>query len=86
MDGMDPIKNETWLWDGRVAGKEGEYYLFYFEPHQPSVWTLPTGGPWVVDVIDTWNMTITPMEGQQPGEASIQLPGKTFQALRVRKA
>jgi len=86
IDGMDPIKNETWLWNGRVAGKEGEYYLFYFEPHQPSLWTLPKGGPWLVDVIDTWNMTITPVDGEQPGEASIPLPGKTFHALRVRKA
>ncbi|MDE0839667.1 MAG: DUF5060 domain-containing protein [Kiritimatiellae bacterium] len=85
IDGLDPIKNENWMWNNRVAGKQGEYYLFYFEPHQPSVWTLPKGGPWRVDVVDVWNMTITPVDGEQQGEASISLPGKPFHALRARK-
>lgn len=86
LHGMDPVNNESWKWNKRVGGKEGEYYLFYFEPHQPSEWTLPKGGPWLADVIDVWNMTITPIGKAQQGEAKIQLPGKTFHALRVRKA
>jgi len=36
------------------------------DPHQPSLWTLPKGGRWLVDVVDAWNMTITPADGEHP--------------------
>lgn len=82
--GIDPIKGD-WAWQNSVAGKEGEYYLFYFGVHQPSYWTLPSKGEnYQIDVLDTWNMTITPIGTYKAG-SRVKLPGKPYIALRIRK-
>ncbi len=48
-----------------LAGKSGEYYLFYFSDETPKEWAfalphadLQKGMKFKVDVIDTWNMSI----------------------------
>jgi len=55
----------SWPWN-RVSGAEdGEVRFIYFGEHQPGQWTtgLPVDDtPCEVDVIDTWEMTITPAE------------------------
>jgi hypothetical protein len=47
------------------VGKEGATSLFYFGVHQPAEWTLdlPEGNRYQAEVIDTWEMTIAPIEG-----------------------
>jgi hypothetical protein len=53
-----------------IAGKVGEYYLIYFGKSAPTEWTfeLPAGRfvrpgtKYHIDVLDTWNMTITPVD------------------------
>jgi hypothetical protein len=101
-EGLEPI--DKWQ-DVRTAGKKGEYYLVYFGREKPAEWQveLPRAGlkePLTVrvEVIDTWAMTITPVEGtftltprgnyrlacaERP---TIRLPGKPYIALRIRKA
>jgi len=52
-----------WPWTRVSAGYEGEYRLIYLGEHQPATWVdgLPKDdGDYDVDVIDTWNMTISP--------------------------
>ncbi len=83
-EGLDPV-SDKWGWG---AGQEGEYYLFYFGVHQPAEHTfnLPEGNKYQVDVIDTWEMTATPLEGVFEGRFKVELPGKPCLAVRIVKA
>jgi hypothetical protein len=98
-DGLDPI--DKWN-DPNTAGKAGEYYLTYFGRETPTNWVFQLYKRGVtdrmrfkVDVIDTWDMTITPVSGEfvtkkrdnyyfvdAKGRA-VALPGKTGIALRI---
>jgi len=56
--------------DEHTAGKAGEYYLIYFGRETPKSWpfllykeALRDGLSFQVEIIDTWNMTITPVDG-----------------------
>ena len=46
--------------------------------------TLPADRQYTVEVIDTWEMTITPLEGTFSGSCQIPLPGKPYLAVRIR--
>ena len=80
-EGLDPV--DSW-----GAGKVGEYYLYYFGVRQPGQWTfvLPDGIRYRVEVIDTWEMVITPLEGTFQGKTTVDLPGKPYLAVRIVKA
>src|SRR5208337_1618816 len=63
--GLDPI--DKWN-DPNTAGQAGQYYLTYFGREQPTNWVfqlykreLAEGRHFKAEVIDTWNMTITPV-------------------------
>jgi len=70
-----------------VAGKGDEYFLAYYGFTQPIYkdLSLPQGNKYKVEIIDTWNMTITPVEGTFEGDVRIDMPGKPYIALRIRK-
>jgi hypothetical protein len=89
----------------RTAGKKGEYYLVYFGKERPREWAfeLPRAGldgplRLRADLLDTWNMTVTPLEGvfearpvdryvyRCADRPMVALPGKPYLALRFRKA
>lgn len=66
--GLEPMgMNDEWPWS-RVSGARdlgGRVSWIYLGEHQPDQWTsgLPTdGASYRVDVIDTWEMTVTPAE------------------------
>ncbi|HEX3357687.1 MAG TPA: DUF5060 domain-containing protein [Tepidisphaeraceae bacterium] len=99
--GIDPI--DKWQ-DHRTAGLAGEYYLVYFGKDRPTEWLfeLPRAGlsegmAFGVEIIDTWNMTITPANGvfkivqdgtyryHAAGLPKIKLPGNPYIALRIRR-
>jgi hypothetical protein len=100
-DGIEPI--DKWQ-DRRTGGKAGEFYLVYFGAEAPTAWTftlfkdeLKDGMTFRADIIDTWNMTITPVPGtfttkkrdayvfdDADGKA-IALPGKPYLALRIQR-
>lgn len=84
---LDAIRPISTNWNLVGGGKEGEYYLFYFGLSQPLYKdiTLPQDAQFTVEVIDTWNMTITPLPGTLSGQCRISLPGKPQIALRVQK-
>lgn len=100
--GIDPI--DKWN-DVHTAGKAGQYYLIYFGREKPTEWTfelpkdsLKDGMAFSVDVLDTWDMTVTPVEQKftvqargkyryrAVGEPKIDLPGKPYMALRITRA
>lgn len=100
---LEPIDH---FFENNMAGKEGEFYLIYFGKDKPNKWDfvlpkkgLAKGAKYKADIIDTWNMTITPVAKTfeiipMPGNnykfidkdnASIQLPSKQYMALRIYK-
>ena len=70
------------------AGKVGEEYLLaYFGDSRPSSKVLPfsENEKYKIDIVDTWEMTITHLEGEFAGGSTISLPSKPYSALRARK-
>ena len=70
------------------AGVENEYYLAYTGVHQPRslTFTLPEGLSYRAEIIDTWNMTITPVDGIYRSQFEIYLPAQPYIAVRVCRA
>ncbi|AXG77687.1 DUF5605 domain-containing protein [Streptomyces paludis] len=73
-------------WDVPVGGVQGVYHLTYFGANQPRYRTfvMPPGTRYHADIIDTWNMTITPTEGPHEGVFTLPLPGLPYIAVRLR--
>jgi hypothetical protein len=46
---------------------------------------LPKNAQYKVEIINGWDMTITPVEGEYSGKTLIQLPQKPFTAIRFTK-
>ncbi len=69
------------------AGQAGRYYLFYFDVNQPAEYQfdLAPGATYRADIIDPWEMTITPVAGTFAGKFTMKLPGKPFQAVRFER-
>lgn len=99
--GLDPIDQ---YFETNIAGQLGKYYLIYFGKESLKEWEfkLPKKGlesdmRFRADIIDTWNMTITPVEQEfeieklnqyayiDKKKAKITLPGKPYMALRLRR-
>ncbi|MFN3661563.1 DUF5060 domain-containing protein [Yoonia sp.] len=63
-DGLTPRGHSgEWPWSRVSGAADGDVSYIYLGEHQPSIWS--TGLPkddaaYDVDVIDTWNMTVTP--------------------------
>jgi hypothetical protein len=72
--------------DAATLEVRGEYYLQYFGPHRFAFreFELPEGR-YQADIIDTWNMTITPYGETLEGRFRIHLPAKLYYALRITK-
>lgn len=100
-EGIDPI---DYAYENNIGGRAGQYYLIYFgkEPLRQWEFRLPKaelkeGMRFKVDLIDTWNMEIEPVEGVfevtplnrytfiDKDHANIALPGRPYMALRVRR-
>ncbi|MCL2813329.1 MAG: DUF5605 domain-containing protein, partial [Oscillospiraceae bacterium] len=66
---------------------EGSYYLVYFGNERPDFFecNLDDSADCEVEVIDTWDMTIT-NAGVMRDKIRVELPGKEYMAVRIRKA
>ncbi len=63
--GLTPAEEVDGLkaWRSLGMARDGDVTYIYFGEHRPVIWSLGLpveDGDWEVDVIDTWNMTITP--------------------------
>lgn len=105
-EGIEPIDE---YYETHVGGKAGEYYLVYFGEESPlkRSFSLPRDPPnktalaagmtFKVDILDTWNMTVTPVDRQfiladvansayaAVGDAAVNLPGRPYIALRIQR-
>lgn len=98
---IDPI--DQWQ-DERTGGRPGRYYLIYFGRQTPATWAfslyktgVEEGDRFTVDILDTWNMTVTPVPGTftarkqdryvfvDAAGRSVSLPPKPYLALRIRR-
>jgi hypothetical protein len=77
--GLEPV-------DHFGCAKGTDLYLYYFGVRQPGEYTLklPADRQYTVEIIDTWNMTLTPLGETVSGEAVVKLPSKPYLGLRVR--
>lgn len=64
----------------------GDYYLIYYGFFRPSFreYHFNEGSEYEVEIIDTWEMTIH-FAGTFRGKIRIELPGKEYMALRIRR-
>lgn len=81
---LNPLPSD---WDVPCAGITDEYYLYYFGYNQPRFrnFSRKPGTRYQAEVIDTWNMTVEKLEGVFEGAFRIELPGKSFMAVRLTK-
>lgn len=100
-EGMEPIDQ---YYELNMAGKAGEYYLIYFGKDEPMEWEfllprneMKDGLRYKAEIIDTWNMTITPVKQVfetkrrdnyrfiDKNNRKIKMPGKPYMALRIER-
>lgn len=86
-----PLARLSWergRWDTHWLRAGDDYFLLYLGRMQPA-WKelpLPEGRSYRAEIIDTWEMSVTPVDGTFSGEARIPLPAKEFLAIRLRAA
>jgi hypothetical protein len=64
-------------------GVENEYYYSDRQPAKQT-FTLPKNLTFKGELIDTWEMTITPLPGVFTGEVEVPMPGKPYQAICLK--
>lgn len=74
-------------WDVPTAVVGEDYRLTYFSFMQPRYRTLrlPRDTRWRGEVLDTWHMTVTPIDGVLEDGARVDLPARPFAALRLTR-
>ena len=81
-------------WDLPVGGVEGVVYIAYFGFNRPRFRDFYSDNPFLgnanmpkgryrVELIDTWNMTITDCGEMNHDELYVELPGKQYMAVRL---
>jgi hypothetical protein len=80
-EGLSPLAGAYYP----CAAKAGEFYLYYLDYHQPAESQFELPGSFTADVIDPWEMTITPA-GTYSGKFTLKLPGRPQLAVRFRKS
>lgn len=86
--GLDPLGYDKSVASFfRTAGQEHAYYLVYFGIHQPAQMplVLPDGEEYSGEILDTWNMTRTPIADPIARGTTIELEQKPYQALILRR-
>jgi hypothetical protein len=106
-EGIEPI--DKWQ-HPEYGGKPSEYYLVYLGRQTPPKWEFrlpkppqgkglpPSDGmKFTAEVLDTWNMTVTPVSGTftivkqtdyfhaDKDRRSIDLPGRPYMAIRIKR-
>jgi len=93
-DGFGPVEPcykkmgifDMW-WDVTCGGKVDKDFIMYFGIGQPTFRTfeLDKNIAYKIDIIDTWEMTVKQLEGTYSGQFRIELPGKSYIAIRLKR-
>jgi hypothetical protein len=106
-EGIEPM--DKWQ-NPEYGGKASEYYLVYFGKQAPASWEFKLPKPpqgkglspadgmkFTAEMLDTWNMTVTPVSGgftlkKKDGyfygdkdDRAVVLPGKPYMAIRIKR-
>ena len=105
-EGIEPI--DKWQ-EPEYGGQPGKYYLIYLGKQTPTNWDFQIPKPplgklqsadgmkFTVEVLDTWNMTVTPLPGvftlkkkdnyfyADKDGRNVPLPGKPYMAIRIQR-
>ena len=105
-EGIDPI--DHWQ-NPQISGQPGKYYLVYFGKQTPTNWDVQIPKPplgklqsadgmrFSIEVLDTWNMTVTPVPGDftlkkkdnysfaDKDGRTVSLPGNPYMAIRIKR-
>lgn len=83
--GLQPM-GDMWPWMVVAGASAGDTRIFYFGENRPAAWAfgLPTGVPYTVELIDTWNMTVERVPGTFQDAAEIPAPNKPYCAVRLQ--
>jgi len=81
------LEPSTSDWDAPTAAVGDAYRLTYFSFMRPRYRTivLPPGTRWHADILDTWEMTVTPVDDVLEGVTKIDLPGRPYIAVRLTR-
>lgn len=73
---------EDWM----QAREEGGYALLYLGKYRLSSYKLPLSQDreYRIELIDIWEMTITPLDGTFTGQSDLALPARPYTALRAQ--
>lgn len=84
---LKPANLFAWWMPFSAVSYKDEYYLAYYNLDQPrsQIINLPEKSRYTIEIIDAWNMTITPVEGEFSGRSLVVLPQKPFTGLRIIK-
>ena len=89
-DALQPLKltiqNHVDNWDVPCSHCDNDYFLYYFGFFRPlfRTYNLPEGRKYEIELIDTWDMTITKLPGTYEGSIKIDMPQKKFIAIRMK--
>jgi len=103
--GPGPLKLADPWKDNQTALADSTYYLIYFGRQVQKSWTFNVpkkagpapGSKFKVEILDTWNMTITPVDGVfetapvdgyrifDKNHRAIALPERPYMALRIKR-
>ena len=105
-EGIEPI--DRWQ-RPEIGGQPGKYYLIYLGKQTSTNWDFQIPKPplgklqsadgfkFTVEILDTWNMTVTPVPGEftlkkkdnytyaDKDGRSVALPGKPYLAIRIKR-
>ena len=70
-------------WDVRWGGTEDYRIAYLARAGRYRDITTPQESQWLVNVIDTWNMTIDASQASSPGPSGSGCPGREFMAVRL---
>ncbi|WP_257004296.1 DUF5605 domain-containing protein [Streptomyces sp. SA15] len=81
---LDPLPSD---WDAPRGGVQGTYELIYFGFNRPRFRNIsvPAGGRFAIDVIDTWAMTTDRVGVTADTSVRVDLPGRPYMAVRLTR-
>ena len=87
-NGLDAQNGHSYLnaWSLDSTGSKMQQGFYYFDLHEPIFYEFPLPeGRFTAELIDPWEMTVSPIPGIFEGKTKLKLTGRPYQALRFRR-
>lgn len=90
-EAASPLKltpeNHEENWDSTCIHDGEKFYLYYYGFSRPLYrnYTLPEGKKYKLELINTWDMTVTELPEAYEGKIRIKMPAKQYMAVRMKE-